>query len=58
MAFLKIVTQNTFANLLKNNLTDNEPDEHFDVDPEYLPSATVLHMHTGKNKACQLYKIW
>lgn len=34
----------------KYNLTDNDPDEHFDVDPEYLPSATVLHMHTGKNK--------
>lgn len=35
----------------KYNLTDNAPDENFDVDPDYLPSATVLHMHTGKNKA-------
>lgn len=33
----------------KYNLKENS--YPITIDPEYLPSATVIHMHTGKNKA-------
>jgi hypothetical protein len=50
-AFKDCHTKHVREFIKKYNLTDNEPDQYFDVDPDYLPSATVLHMHTGKNKA-------